>query len=282
MLGSRALYHEGWKEVTFHPLVPMYNDGRDPDAPFEDDVWELYHVAEDLTETRDLAAEEPERLRALVERWWEEARRNDVLPLDNRPLAALLNPRPHPRREREQYVYYPHGAVVPEAVAVNVRNRTHRITAEVDVPAGTVPNGVLIALGSTLGGWVLYALDGRLRYCHNLAGKDRHKITSDAVIGAGSHRLGFHFEKTAEYAGRGTLLVDGEAVGAGDVPFFTPVRFSITGAGLSVGYELGPAISDDYVAPFPFDATLQRVAVDVRGEPHREPEAEFEAIMSEQ
>jgi arylsulfatase len=260
----------------------MYGDGLDPDAPFTDDVWELYHVAEDLTETNDLAAAEPERLRGLVELWWEEARRNDVLPLDNRPLAALLNPRPHRRAIRDRYVYYPRGAVVPEAVAVNVRNRTHRITAEVDVPEGVVPDGVLVAMGSALGGWVLYALDGRLRYVHNLAGKERHRISSDVVIGAGAHQLGFHFEKTAEFTGRGTLLVDGAPVGTGDIPFFTPVRFSITGAGLSVGYELGPAIADDYVAPFPFAGTLHRVVVDVRGDPHREPEAEFEAIMSEQ
>jgi hypothetical protein len=94
--------------------------------------------------------------------------------------------------------------------------------------------------------------------------------------------LAFRFEKTADFAGTGTLLVDREPVAAGDIQFFTPVRFSITGAGLSVGYELGPPISDDYTAPFEFNATLQRVIVDVRGEPHRNPEAEYEAIMSEQ
>jgi arylsulfatase len=78
------------------------------------------------------------------------------------------------------------------------------------------------------------------------------------------------------------LLVDGTEVGAGDIPFFTPVRFSITGAGLTVGNELGPAISDDYAAPFPFNGTLHRVTVSVDGAVTRHPEAEFEAIMSEQ
>jgi arylsulfatase len=282
MLGSRALYHQGWKAVAFHPLGAMYNDGLDPDAPFDDDVWELYHVAEDLSETNDLAAAEPERLQSMIELWWQEARRNDVLPLDNRPLAALLNPRPHRHRDRDRFVYYPHGAVVPEHVAVNVRNRDHSIVADVDVPAGVVPNGVLIGLGSALGGWVLYVVDGCLRYVHNLAGKERHRVVSDAVIGAGAHTLAFRFSKSAEFAGRGTLLVDGAEVGAGDIPFFTPVRFSITGAGLSVGYELGPAISDDYVAPFSFNATLHRVTVSVDGAVTRDLEGEFEAIMSEQ
>ncbi|MDQ1519557.1 MAG: hypothetical protein QOI55_630 [Actinomycetota bacterium] len=282
MLGSRAIYHRGWKAVTFKPLGPMYDDGLDPDAPFEDDVWELYHVAEDLSETVNLAATEPERLQELVDIWWREARANDVLPLDNRPLAALLNPRPRRQQDREQYVYYPHGAVVPETVAVNVRNRSHEITAHVDIPDGVVPNGVLIGLGSALGGWVLYALDGRLRYVHNLVGKERHRISSDVAVPPGTRTVGFRFEKTADFAGHGTLLVDGERVGEGDVPFFTPVRFSITGAGLSVGYDLGPPISDDYVSPFPFNATLQRVTVRVNGNAHRDPEAEYEAIMSEQ
>jgi arylsulfatase len=282
MLGSRGIYHQGWKAVTFKPLGAMYDDGLDPDAPFEEDVWELYHVARDLSETTDLAEREPERLAQLVDLWWQEARRNDVLPLDNRPLAALLSPRPHRRRDREQFVYYPNGAVVPEAVAVNVRNRSHEVTADVDVRDGTVPNGVLVAVGSALGGWVLYALDGRLHYVHNLAGKERHHVESNVDIAAGAHTLGFRFDRTADYAGRGTLLVDGEPVGAGDIPFFTPVRFSITGSGLSVGYELGPAIGVGYRAPFPFNATLHRVVVDVSGTPQRNVEAEYEAIMSEQ
>jgi arylsulfatase len=282
MLGSRAIYHRGWKAVTFHPLGPMYDDGLDPDAPFSDDVWELYHVTEDLSETVDLAGEHPERLRDLVDLWWDEARSNDVLPLDNRPLAALLHPRPHAYRARDRYVYHPGGAVVPEAVAVNVRNRDHTITAHVDVASGATPSGVLVALGSALGGWSLYVLDGRLHYVHNLAGKDQHRIASDARVGAGSHTLAFRFVKTAEFVGTGTLLVDDEPCGTGDIPFFTPVRFSITGAGLTVGYELGPAISHDYTAPFPFDETLQRVEIDVHGEEQRDVQAELEAIMREQ
>ena len=88
----RAIYHDGWKAVTFHALGNMYNDGLDADAPFDDDVWELYHVAEDLSETHDLAEQEPQRLAAMIDLWWEEARRNDVLPLDNRPLNAILEP----------------------------------------------------------------------------------------------------------------------------------------------------------------------------------------------
>ncbi len=282
MLGSRGIYDRGWKAVTFHPLGAMYDDGLDPDAPFTDDVWELYHVAEDLSETRDLAAEEPERLQRMIDLWWEEARRNDVLPLDNRPLAAIMNPRPTARAARDTHVYYPHGAPVPETVAVNVRNRSHTITGEIEVGAGVTPNGVLLALGSVLGGFAFYLRDGRMRYVHNLYGKRRSIIGSDVQVAGGAHRCTFRFTKTADFVGRGDLLLDGVVVGSGEIPHFTPVRFSITGAGLTCGYERGPAIGDDYVAPFPANVEIARVVVDVSGTPYRDPEGEFEAIMSEQ
>jgi arylsulfatase len=282
MLGSRAIYHDGWKAVTFKPMAAMYDDGIDPDEPFDEDRWELYHVAEDLSETNNLAANEGQRLDGMIARWWDEARRNDVLPLDNRPLAALLNPRPNRRTERTRYVYYPNGGVVPESVAVNVRNRPHSIVAGVEIPDGLVARGVLCAMGNALGGWVLYAIDGTLRYVHNLGGRERHRIVSNTKIPSGAHRLGFRYDKTGDFQGHGVLLLDGEPVGDGDIPFFTPVRFSITGAGLSAGYEIGPAISDDYEAPFRWNATLHQVVIEVNGAQHRDPEAEFEAIMSEQ
>ena len=87
--------------MTFHPLGPLYDDGLNPNAPFDDDVWELYHVAEDLSETTDLAAEEPQRVADLVARWWEEAERNQVLPLDNRVLWTLAHPKPSQRAPRD-------------------------------------------------------------------------------------------------------------------------------------------------------------------------------------
>ena len=88
MLGSRAIYHDGWKAVTFKPLARLYDDGIDPDAPFSEDRWELYHVAEDFSESHDVADQHPERLAELIDLWWQEARAHQVLPLDNRPLAA--------------------------------------------------------------------------------------------------------------------------------------------------------------------------------------------------
>jgi arylsulfatase len=133
-----------------------------------------------------------------------------------------------------------------------------------------------------LGGFSLYLRDGRLCYVHNLYGKERHHVRSEAAIGAGEHELRFVFTKSAEFTGTGDLAVDGVSVGRGEIPHFTPVRFSIAGSGLTCGYEVGPAIGDDYVAPFRCNVVIRDVIVDVAGAAHRDPEAEFEAMMSEQ
>ena len=284
MLGSRGIYHDGWKAVTFKAIGRMYDDGLDPDAPFDDDVWELYHVAEDLSECDNLASVHPDKVDELVQLWWSEARANDVLPLDNRPLAALLNPR-RSLDGRRRYVYWPLGAVVPETVAANLRNRPHTITAVVDVLTddGSVPaEGVLLAMGTALGGWSFQVHGGRLRYVHNYLGKDRHVVTSSAVIGPGRHHLAFELETAGDYRGTARLLVDSQVVAEGEIPQLTPARYSITGGGITCGWEQGPAVGDDYTAPFRFTGLLHRVVVDVDGHAHRDPEAEFEAIMSEQ
>jgi arylsulfatase A-like enzyme len=281
MLGSRGIYHEGWKAVTFKPLGQMYGDGIDPDAPFEDDVWELYHVAEDFSECDDLAAAEPERLAALVDRWWEEAGRYQVLPLDNRPIAALLAPR-RPFDDRDRYVFWPYGAPIPENVTVNVRNRSHTITAEVELPEVGTAEGVLLAMGTTLGGWSLHLLRGKLRYVHNFVGKSRYAVGSEVVVPPGAHELAFAFASHGDFSGTGRLLLDGTVVGEAEIPMTTPVRYSISGAGLTCGWEQGPPVGAGYTAPFRFTGTLRRVVVEVNGIGHRDPEAEFEAIMAEQ
>jgi hypothetical protein len=282
MLGSRALYHDGWKAVTFKPLGELYDDGLDPDAPFDEDRWELYHVAVDPSECHDLAGAEPDKLAELVELWWHEARAHQVLPLDNRPLAALMNPRPSRHGDRDRYVYRPWGAPVPETVAVNVRNRSHVITVDVEVPAGVAAEGVLLAQGSVLGGWVLYLLDGRLRYVHNLANKRLDRVVSDTVVGPGGHRLVCAFTRTADFTGSVELFVDGDGAGSGEIAFFTPARFSITGSGLTCGYEVGPAISPDYAAPFGFTGAIRQATVDVSGVAFEDLEARLQAILAEQ
>ena len=139
--------------MTFHPVGPLYPDGLNPNAPFDDDIWELYHVEVDVSESKNLAEAHPERLRDMIDLWWVEAERNQVLPLDNRILWALVNPKPDARRERDRFRYFQDGAQVPEPVAVNVRNRSHALIVDITVPEETTPEGTLLAIGSGLGGW---------------------------------------------------------------------------------------------------------------------------------
>ena len=280
MLGSRGIYQDGWKAVTDHPFVKLYDDGLDPDAPFDDDQWELYHVEVDPAEVTDLAAMEPDRLAALIELWWHEAERHQVLPLDNRLLEALLDPRRAPD-DRPAQVVWPFGAIVPENRVVSVRNRPHSLTADVVIPPGGA-DGVLLAMGTALGGWSFHVLDGRLRYVNNFVGTARHVVSSSVPVPPGAHRLSWEYRTEGDFRGRGRLLIDGDVVGEGDIERVPLTRYSITGGGLTCGWEQGPPVGEGYTSPFAFAGTLERVVIEVDGDVHRDPAAEFDALMAEQ
>ncbi|MGZ4801810.1 MAG: arylsulfatase, partial [Acidimicrobiia bacterium] len=117
---------------------------------------------------------------------------------------------------------------------------------------------------------------------HNFVGKERYTVTSEVVVPPGAHELGFSFTSRGDFSGVGRLLLDGATVGEGEIATTTPVRYSISGAGLTCGWEQGPPVGEGYTAPFRFTGTLRRVVVEVDGAGHRDPEAEFEAIMAEQ
>jgi arylsulfatase A-like enzyme len=274
MFGCRALYQDGWKAVTYHP---MQSDEPGLDAA----TWELYDVRVDPTELDDLAAAEPQRLAAMIERWWAEAEANQVLPVDNRAFSAFVLERPPAVPPRSRYVYRPGTSPVPEAVAVNVRNRSHTITASVVVGDGGA-EGVLVSLGSRLGGWTFFVAGGELRYEHNRVGAEAHRIAGAAALPPGPHDLSFRFTRTGEHAGVGTLSVDGAVVGEGEMPRFTPTRFTLTGAGLVCGADPGLSVSPDYEPPFPFTGELRQVVIEVDGEVHLDPEAEAEHAVTTQ
>ncbi|HEV8063843.1 MAG TPA: arylsulfatase [Acidimicrobiales bacterium] len=281
MFGSRGIYYRGWKAVAFHPIGPLYDD-KNPNDPFEQDQWELYDVRDDLSETRDLAAARPDLLAELIELWWAEARRNQVLPLDNRVLWALVNPKPDHRRPRQAWRLFPGGAQVPEAVAVNVRYRSHAVVVDLTTAAASESDGVLVAMGSALGGWSFHVLGGRLRYVHNLYGKERHVVEAPVPMEPGEHRVEFVFTKDEGLGGTAVINCDGRQVASGTVPVFTPSGFNGVGAGLTCGYEWGPAVGTGYTAPFEFAGIIRKAVVLTTGPIVRNPLAELEAILSEQ
>lgn len=275
MLGCQAIYHEGWKAVTYHPI-------QDAEPGLDKVAWELYHVAVDASECHDLAADHPEKVDELIALWWAEAERYGALPLDNRAFSELVIDRPQAVAPRERYVYHPGTGPVPEGAMPSLKQRSHTITAVVDVPAEGA-SGALLVVGSNFGGFSFHAIDGRLVYEHNLAGWQRARITADGPpVGPGHHELAFRYRKGDGFSGAAELLVDGQVVGAGEIPFFTPFRFSITDAGLTCGYARALPPTDDYDAPFPFTGTLHRVVVTLDGPASPDDTADVEIAIARQ
>ena len=163
MLGTRGIWEDGWKAVALH--APISGKGH-----LDKDVWELYHVDVDPAESKNLAKEHPDKLKALIAAWFEEADKNLVLPIDDRTALDQLNiERPSDEPARDRYVYSPGTSPVPEGVAVNVRGRSYKILADVEI---TDPNcsGVIFAHGSRFGGHSLFIKDKKLYYVYNFLG----------------------------------------------------------------------------------------------------------------
>jgi arylsulfatase A-like enzyme len=259
----RALYHQGWKAVTYHAMMDgLYTAEDDPDRPFEQDRWELYHVAEDPSESRDLAAAEPERLRALQDLWWREAGRYGVLPLQARRMFALG--RPQAVRPRDRVVLRQGAAALPEELAPNVKQRPHRILADVEIGADGA-EGVLVAQGGRFGGYSLYLRDGRLHYTANFAGIERTTVSSPQVLAPGRQVLGVALEPAGGLGLRAELIVGDQVVATGEAPRTAPFRFALAGEGLCCGYDDGTPVADDYDSPFTFTGTIHDAVVDVSG-----------------
>jgi arylsulfatase len=157
MLGSRALYHDGWKAVVFHPPGMMNYESGNINPSFDDDVWELYNIANDFSECNDVALQFPDKLKELQQLWWTEAEANQVLPLNNQP--ARYGDR---RFLRDRYVYLPGISPLPESTAPNLKNRSFQITAALHIPAEGNCDGILVCHGGHAGG---YACTSKVAVC---------------------------------------------------------------------------------------------------------------------
>ncbi|HWE55610.1 MAG TPA: arylsulfatase [Acidimicrobiales bacterium] len=284
MFGSRGIYKDGWKAVTFHPFVDLYQEGRNPDQSYDDDIWELYHVAVDPSETEDLARVEKDRLATMIDLWWKEAEKYNVLPLDHRLIEALMDPRRTPV-SRARHVFFPGGAIVPEYRVTPLRGRAHAIAADVVIPE-TGADGVLVAMGTVLGGWSFQVLGGRLRYVNNFVGAALDIIEAAEPLTSGRHALGFVFTPSpGRPAGTGALLVDGREVASGPIDRLPISRYNLTGGGLTCGWEQGPAVGPGYQAPFPWGGRLEAVVIETDqdgADPARAVLADLDAILAEQ
>jgi len=283
MLGSRGIWHDGWKAVTTHPTISGWGH-------FNDDEWELYHTDVDRSEVNNLAAEHPEKVRELVGLWFAEAGANGAFPLDDRSaLEIFTTPRPQLTAPRDRYVYFPDGAEVPEAQAVSIRNRSFSIGALVDIH-GPGAQGVLIAQGSRFGGYSLYLRDNRLHYVNSFVGIVEQQVVATVDVPTGTNLLlSASFEKTGEdppgvAAGTLSLYHGDTKVGEGSIKL-QPGGYMIAGEGLCVGRDGGHPVTDDYQGDAPWRFTggiINRVVVDVSGEPYVDLEREAQARFNHQ
>jgi arylsulfatase A-like enzyme len=276
MLGQRAIYHQGWLANTLHPTISGW-------SKFEKDVWELYNLKEDRSQMHNLAGQNPGMLEKLKGLWFYYAGVYKGLPIDDRsPLEIVNTPRPQPSKPRNRYIYYPHTADVPESVAVNIRGRSYTIAAGAVIDK-LEAEGVLFAQGSGLGGHSLYIKDRKLHYVYNWLGVDIQKITSDVEIPTGKHIFSAEFQKTGQdpqtrsFLGTLNLYIDNKKVGEAGIKT-QPGKFSIAGEGLCVGRDSASPVSPDYKPPFAFiGGMIEKVAVDVSGEPFVDHEKEVSA-----
>jgi len=279
MLGTRGMWEDGWLAASVH--APFTGKGH-----FDQDQWELYHVDVDRSESKDLAKEYPEKLEALKKAWDEEARINLALPVDDRTAPEILGiERPSAEPPRDRYIYYPGTAPVPEGVAVNVRNRSFKILANVEITDADA-GGVIFAHGSRFGGHALFIKDHKLYYVYNFLGiQPEQMFVSDQELKPGKNTLGMEFTRTGagphhESLGNMKLYINGKVVAEG--PMKTqPAKFTLSGDGLCVGYDSGDAVSSEYKTPGTFHGgTILAVGVTVEKTSYQDLELEAERALA--
>jgi arylsulfatase A-like enzyme len=279
MLGSRAIWHKGFKAVSIHPTLSGWGH-------FDQDRWELFDTEKDPTEMHDLAEEQPAKLQELISLWYHEAGKYNGLPLnDMTAVEVLADPtRPQVAPPRDRYIYYPGAAEVPEAAAVNIRNRSYAIAAQVHVDSEKA-GGVLFSHGARFGGHALYLKDGKLKYVYNFVGSNEQTIDSTTQIPTGDVVLSAAFVREGDAmptTGTLTLYINDEKVGEGQI-MTQPGNFSLVGEGLNVGKDPGEPVTDDYSGGRPYSltgGTIEQVIVDVSGRPYIDLEKEAIAMMA--
>ncbi|MGI9644808.1 MAG: arylsulfatase [Ilumatobacteraceae bacterium] len=257
MFGNRAIWSEGWKAVTMHAnRMPWHLNKM---LPFDEDEWELYHVAEDFSEHTNLAAEHPEKLAELIEMFDEEAWKYNVYPLYDDMVTRIGSQQDRLFGDRREYVYYAPGAVrIAEKASAPVKNRSHDIVTTVDLQGGE--EGVIVACGGMTGGYAMYLMDGRLVFDYNYLDGVHYKLTSPPLP-TGPTELKFNFIKTGEYAGLGELFVNGEKVDEIEMPKMHISTYSLAET-FDIGCDTGTQVDPVYDGgPFPFTGHLDKVTI---------------------
>jgi len=264
IFGNRAIYKDGWLAGTVHRAAWEFK----PRRPLEDDVWELYDARTDFSLANDVAAQNPQKLKEMQDLFMTEAVKYSVLPLDDRTLerlnAALVG-RPDLMAGRTSLTVYQGMTGMSENAFINVKNRSHTITADVEVPQGGA-NGVILAQAGRFGGWSLYLKDGKPIYTYNWLGLKQYTIAGGQALPTGKATIRYEFVYDGGGVGKGgtgTLYVNEKNVATGRVDQTQCCAFSAD-EGADVGADEGTPVTEDYQVPFKFTGKINKVAIDLK------------------
>jgi arylsulfatase A-like enzyme len=268
MFGNRGIYHQGWTAVTRHS-TPWLMLGR---PQFNDDVWELYDTNKDWSQAHDLSKQMPDKLHELQQLWLIEATRNNVLPLDDRTAERFNSDvagRPVLIRGTKQVLTNGMGGLNENGI-VNIKNKSHSVSAELDIPQDKPAEGAIISQGGIGGGWMLYAKGGKLTYLYNFVGLKQFVIAASEPLPPGRHQVKMDFAYDGGGLAKGgtvTLYIDGKAVGNGRVDQTAPMVFSADET-TDVGIKRGSPMTPDLPAgdASAFNGTVIAVVIDASGE----------------
>ena len=260
MFGNRAIYNDGWVAATTPPILPWVMGAG---VPVEDYKWELYNVEKDFSEANDLAAQQPKKLRQLQDLFFAEAGKYNVLPIDNSKVERFdVSLRPSLTRGRSEFTYFPGMVRIPEGSAPDFKNKSFRITADVEIPAGGA-EGMLLTQGGRFSGLGLYLLKGKPVFYYNLVGVERTSVDAKEALAPGKHTIELYFKYDGGGIGKGglaTLTVDGKKVAEQKLTRSIPFRVSADET-LDIGEDTGTPVSEDYHVPFKFTGKLNKVVV---------------------
>jgi arylsulfatase A-like enzyme len=263
MFCNRGIYHEGWTAVTRHSTPWVMAEL----PPLTEDVWELYDTNSDWSQAHDLAVEMPEKLAELKQLWHDEAVKYNVLPLDDRRIERFnpdLAGRPQLVRGSSQLLFGGMGRLSENSV-INIKNKSHSVTAQLQIPDGEV-EGVIIAQGGAFAGWSLYVKGGKLKYVYNFLGLQLFTVEGDSEIPAGEHQVRMEFAYDGGGLAKGgtvTLYVDGNAVGGGRVEATLPMVFSADET-CDLGSDTASPVTPDYTPETSrFTGEIEWVQIDI-------------------
>lgn len=264
IFGNRAIHSEGWLAGTIHRAAWELK----PRRPLEQDIWELYDTRTDFSLVNDLAAKNPDKLKEMQDLFMKEAEKNSVLPLDDRTLeranAALVG-RPDLMAGRTSLTVHEGMVGMSENVFINIKNRSHTITADVEILKGGA-NGAILAQAGRFGGWSLYLKDGKPTYTYNFLGLQRYTIAAKQALPAGKTTVRFEFAYDGGGIGKGgvgTLFVDGKNIATGRIE---RTQYGIFSAdeGADVGADEGTPVTEAYKVPFKFTGKISKVTIDLK------------------